>query len=246
MTADEFENPDSSPVPPHDRTWRHPAELADAQRSAHLTAPPLGRRLTAITVVVSALSSFVVLSIAVPRGIQEYSESSPDTTTTTVVAPVRGTAAGSLGILDGRLGATSALSLGNGRWLVATETLGGPGTDKRYTVLREDRVTGLSVIRVAGGGSAPAVDLAHMHRALTSEQLSGFTIVDAFGRHEVAPEPSLTSQSKAGVHPVNMSSSIRGIALALDRKSRVVGVLVRHDHAQWSLTRETVQSLATP
>jgi hypothetical protein len=210
------------------------------------TAPPLGRRLTAITVIASAVSSLVVLGITVPRGVQELSREEPATTTT--IVRVKGRAGTSLGILQGADGSTSALPIGNGRWLVATESLSmlGESSNNRYSVVRHDRIAGVTVIRTASGTVAPTLDLTHIRDALTSGELARFTIVDAFQRHEVAPEPSLSSQSKSGVHPVNMTSVINGIALALDRKNRVVGVLVRHDHAQWSLTRETLLALAAP
>jgi hypothetical protein len=221
--------------------------MADAARASHMTtAPPLGRRLTAITVLASAVSSLVVLAIAVPRGVQELTTDEP--TTTTTVVRVKGNAGVSLGILRGTNGSTSALSLGNRHWLVATESLkslSGLSPDT-ISVVREDRVAGVSVITTATGATVPALDTHHVKTSLTSDQLAGYTIVDAFRRHEVAPEPSLSSQSRSGVHPVNMASAINGIALALDRNNRVVGVLVRHDHAQWSLTRETLLALAAP
>lgn len=249
MTTDEFENPDSSPVPPYDRTWRHPAEVADSARTTHLTnAPPLGRRLTAITVLASAVSSLVVLAIAVPRGVQEYGRDEPDSTSTTITAPVKGNAIGPLAILRGSRGSTSALSLGDGLWLVATESFDASAVLSKasFSVVRQDRLAGVSIIRLINGASAPALDFSHLKSSLTSDQLSKYTIVDAFRQHEVAPEPSLTSRSKSGVHPVNMTSTIKGIALALDRRNRIVGVLVRHDHAQWSLTRDALLALATP
>ncbi len=248
MTADEFENPDSSPVPPYDRTWRHPAELADAARDSHLrTAPPLGRRLTAITVLASVVSSLVVLAIAIPRGVQDYSGDDPRVTTTTVVI-VRGSGLTSLGVLGGADGSTSAVSLGSRHWLVATESLRilAASSRKKFSVVRQDRLAGVTIIKLATGSAAPAVDLTHVKDSLTSDELPRYTIVDAFRHHEAAPEPSLSSQSKTGVHPVNMSTPINGIALVLDRMGRVAGVLVRHDHAEWSLTRETLLALAAP
>ncbi len=210
------------------------------------TAPPLGRRLTAITVLVSAVSSLVVFAIAIPRGVQGNSQDDPPTTTT--IVRVKGSTVGSLGILRGADGSTSALSLGDRHWLVATESLktlvGSP--NGRFSVVRQDRTAGVSVIKTGSGATGPALDVDHLKPSLTSDQLARYVIVDAFRHHEVAPEPSLSSQSKIGVHPVNMTSVINGIALALDRKNRVVGVLVRHDHAQWSLTRETLLGLAEP
>lgn len=248
MTADEFENPDQSPVPPYDRAWRHPAELADAARTSHMrTAPPLGRRLTAITVVASAVSSLVILGIAIPRGVNELSADDEPATTTTVVR-VKGNAVAALGILRGGGGSTSAVSLGNRRWLVATESLETLqiSSGNTISVVRQDRVRGLSVITTASDTAIPALDTAHVKKSLTSEQLKDYTIIDAFRHHVVAPEPSLSSQSRPGMHPVNMTSVINGIALALDSYDHVVGVLVRHDHAQWSLTLETLLSLTAP
>ena len=75
MSADEFENQDQAPVPAYERTWRHPAEMADAARTDFLTTPPrISRRLTAFAAGLSLVASGAVLAIAIPKGISSYRE----------------------------------------------------------------------------------------------------------------------------------------------------------------------------
>ena len=73
MSADEFENQDPAPVPAYERTWRHPAEMADAARTDFLASQPrISRRLTAFAAGVSLVASGAVLAIAIPKGISSY------------------------------------------------------------------------------------------------------------------------------------------------------------------------------
>ena len=75
MAADEFEREHKAPLSPDERIWRHPTELADVERNKHLAYQPrLGRRLTALTATISAIASLAILSVAIPKGIREFSE----------------------------------------------------------------------------------------------------------------------------------------------------------------------------
>lgn len=251
MTTDDFENPDSSPIPHYDRGWRHPAEIADSARSQHLgPTPPLGRRLTALTVIASVLASVAVLTVAIPKGIEEYTQVAPEPVVTTTVPRIKGALQSSLAILRGVHGTTSALSLGENQWLVSTEALAQKHSStlstEKYSVVRTNESLGLAVIRATSGVSAPAVDISHFKKLLTSDELPKYQILDAFQVHDVAPEPSISLQNNTDVHPVNMANAIKGLAVVLDSKGHVIGLLVRRGHAQWSVTRRAFLSLATP
>lgn len=247
MTTDEFENPDSTPLSPHDRPWRHPAELADAERARHLSAPPpLGRRLTAITVVASVISSIAVLIVAIPRGIEEGAFFDTDEPVTTTVAPAKGSGGGTLAILRGQHGTTSALPLGNGLWVVSSEAIARDGsrslTSKDTTVVKQDPGIGLSIIRVNGGRNVARPDLSRYEERLSADRLGTLVVRDAFRVHDAAPEESLSHSSHEQLVPVNMASEVKGLAVATDALGRVVSVIVRHSHAQWAVTRDAFMS----
>lgn len=251
VTSDDFENPNSSPVPHYDRLWRHPAEIADSARSQHLgPTPPLGRRLTALTVIASVLASVAVLTVAIPKGIEEYTQLVPEPTVVTTAPRVKGAVQSSLAVLRGVHGTTSALSLGGNQWLVSTEALAQKQSStlsaEKYSVVRSDESLGLAVIRSTSGGAAPAINVTHFKKRLTSEELSKYQILDAFQEHDVSPEPSISLQNTIDVHPVNMTNAIKGLAVVLDSDGHLVGLLVRRGHAQWSVTRRAFLSLATP
>ena len=253
MTTDDFENPDSSPLPPFDRNWRHPAEVADTERTRHLgSAPPLGRRLTALTVIASVLTSLAVLTVAIPKGIEGYTQAEQDegVSPTSTMMPVKGSGKASIAVLRGTHGVTSALSLGNREWLVSSEAINTKNSSTSFSasfsVVRENKNVGLSVIRMNAATNIPAFNRDKIVGQLTTEQLEDCHIIDAFQVHKLASEPSLASQRLSDSHPVNMETSIKGIAVALNKAGDIVGVLVRKGHAQWAVSRDALLSLAAP
>lgn len=249
MTADEFENHDSPPIPPYDRNWRHPAEVADTERSRHLgSAPPLGRRLTALTVIASVLTSLAVLTVAIPKGIEEYSQlNDADDNTAITTPPVKGSGLASIEGLRGLANSTTALSLGNRRWLVATEDISPRRFPAEYgtafTVLKEDEDVGLSVIEIAAGEDVPAIKTDSIDSQLTNYELHDCNILDAFQTHTLASEPSLASFSDELAEPVNIETPIKGLAVALNKAGDIVGVLVRKGHSQWAVSRSALMRL---
>ena len=249
MTADEFENHDSPPIPPYERNWRHPAEVADTERSRHLgSAPPLGRRLTALTVIASVLTSLAVLTVAIPKGIEEYSQlNDTDDNTEITAPPVKGSGLASIEGLRGLANSTTALSLGNRRWLVATEDISPRRFPAEYgtafTVLKEDEDVGLSVIEIAAGEDVPAIKTDAIDSQLTNHELHDCNILDAFQTHTLASEPSLASFSDELAQPVNIETPIKGLAVALNKAGDIVGVLVRKGHSQWAVSRSALMRL---
>lgn len=250
MTSDDFENPNSSPVPPYDRRWRHPAEVADTERARHLgSSPPLGRRLTALTVIASVLTSLAVLTVAIPKGIEEYTQlEQDDASSTSTVPPVKGAGRASIAVFRGAHGATSALSLGDRTWLVASEAINSRHSSTSFTspftVIRENKELGLSVIRVKDGSNVPAFNPDNIDDLLTTDELANCHIIDAFQIHSLASEPSLTSREMNDSHPINMETAIKGLAVALNNAGNIVGVLVRKGHSQWAVSRQALLALA--
>ena len=129
MRDDDFDG--SAPPPPHERTWRHPAELAAQERhdiARSHPAPRLSRRASVVTAFASIIASVAVLSVVLPGGpgavAPAVDGTDPTVTTSTVVKgsvperPAPAPAADIIGSLDGDQGEASVLSLG-GAWFLA-------------------------------------------------------------------------------------------------------------------------------
>ncbi len=68
MATDEPDNEPVAPVPPHERTWRHPSEVARERRTiANVAPPPLGRLVTGIAVCVAVVLCVALIGLALPR-----------------------------------------------------------------------------------------------------------------------------------------------------------------------------------
>lgn len=129
MRDDDFDG--STPPPPHERTWRHPAELAAQERDAIARshpAPRLSRRASVVTAFASIMASVAVLSVVIPGGPGAVAPAvdgdDRDVATSTVVRgsvperPAPAPAVNLIGSLDGDQGEASVMSLG-GAWFLA-------------------------------------------------------------------------------------------------------------------------------
>jgi hypothetical protein len=126
---DDFDG--NAPPPPHERSWRHPAELAAQERvdiARSHPSPRLSRRASLVTAAASIVVSAAVLSVVLPGGPDATAPSvdgrDPGTTSTAAVKgsvperPVPQPAAGIVGSLEGDHGEATVMSLG-GEWFLA-------------------------------------------------------------------------------------------------------------------------------
>ncbi len=68
MATDEPDENPVAPLPPHERPWRHPSELARAQRTAaSIPPPPLNRIVAGIALGVAAVLSMALVVLVLPR-----------------------------------------------------------------------------------------------------------------------------------------------------------------------------------
>lgn len=68
MATDEPDEHPIAPLPPHERVWRHPSELARAQRAAaSIPPPPLNRIVAGIALGVAVVLSIVLVVLVLPR-----------------------------------------------------------------------------------------------------------------------------------------------------------------------------------
>ena len=257
MSADEFENKDQAPVPAYERTWRHPAEMADAVRTDFLTTPPrISRRLSAFAAGLSLVASGAVLAIAVPKGISSYREEidavfqvSPSST----AALVKNYSPKEMTVIKSNAGTTSALSLGNGVWIAASDDLATAtslwvtsetGLRSPVKIVATDQSTGLALVhceeKTAWG---PVPDLSHLIDPTEISDLSQYQVVDTAASVSFVPQSSLSTDNESTDVPINSTDTIHGLATVRDSQGQLVGIVVRRDHSAWMLNKTSIISM---
>ena len=255
MTADEFDREHSAPLAPDERMWRHPAEHADAERNKHLShTPPLGRRLTALTATVSIVASLAILFIAIPKGINEYVEA-VETPTTLQRARVKNSLLSLVATAIGAKGPTTAVSLGNGIWAVAADSIdvaepiwvtSETGHDERVTYLSTSTDQSVVLLRTgAHAQSLPTVDWEVYLAPKTVTELQGLTLLDIHGIHRISDEQVFTMQAEPDDIPLMSDSPIAGIAAIVKEPMSLVGIAITTHLSTWFVPKETLSSLVT-
>jgi hypothetical protein len=68
VATDDPDNEPVAPVPPHERTWRHPSEVAKERRTiATVAPPPLSQLVTGIAACVAVVLCVTLVGLALPR-----------------------------------------------------------------------------------------------------------------------------------------------------------------------------------
>ena len=257
MTSDEFEREHKAPLSPDERIWRHPTELADVERNKHLLhSPPLGRRLTALTATISALASLAILSVAIPKGIREFSYAQAVAVTTTVDVPLVKNALSSLiATASGPKGTTTAISIGANAWVVAAEAVdisqpiqltleSGEKIRVPYICTNEDKTVVL--LRLTANKSPEVASTWDKYlQPASPTELEQFSIVDRYGVHYLGHEPSVRHQAKPQDLPLLTDSPIDGAAAFIDKMMNVVGVAFDSHHSTWFLPKDSLMALLT-
>ncbi|MCX6515893.1 MAG: hypothetical protein NTZ62_04560 [Actinobacteria bacterium] len=257
MSADEFENQNPAPVPAYERTWRHPAEMADAARTDFLATPPkISRRLTAFTAGISLIASVTVLAVAIPKGISTYREDidavlqiSPSVT----VARVKNYSLKEMVVIKSDAGTTSAFSLGNGTWIAAGDDIATAtslwvtsesGLRVTVEIVAQDPATGLALVHSedkSAWGTAP--DLSHLIDPTQILDLSQYRVVDTAASVAFVPQPSFSTDNDSTDVPINSTDPIHGLATVRDSQGQLVGIVVRRDHSVWMLNKASIISM---
>jgi len=257
VSTDEFENQDSAPVPAYDRTWRHPAEMADAARTDFLaTQPGISRRLTAFAAGISVVASGAVLAIAIPKGISSYrdnAEAEIQVLPSTTVSRVKNYSPKEMTVIKSDTGTTSALSLGKGVWIVASGDIAAAtslsitsesGLDAPVKIVATDPATGLALVHCedkSAWGTAP--DLSRLIDPTQISDLSKYRIVDTATSETFVAHPSLSTNNGSTDMPLNSTDTIHGLATVRDSQGQLVGIVVRRDHSIWMLNKASIISL---
>lgn len=257
MADDDFDSDDPAPLPSYDRQWRHPAEHVDAERTRHLaTAPPVGRRLLMLTAIVSLLASGSLLFVVVPKGISEYTSGArTDDDTTGPIVKGSTTARTSEPVVvraTSVLGESTAVSLGDGRFLVPLSMIDPDGTVR--IVHQGDQVVArvarrfpdaeLAVVRSAtvlpGLGALRASSIVE---PVAAAEIDGHSVVDAWSSIEMHPERSIVTRDSSGDVPIATVDPVHGVGVVVDPRGSAIGVVVRRQHSSWILDRDRVLDL---
>lgn len=254
MTADEFDKEHHAPLAPDERMWRHPAEHADVERNKHLShAPPLGRRLTALTATVCVIASVAILATAVPKGISDYIDSEAFAVTTTSSAPqVKGAVLPLLATASGSKGSTTAVSLGYGCWLVSADAI--DIDEPMWLTLESGDMVQVEYVSTHPDGVAALLHLStgslQMSEVwdgyLTPEKptdLRQFSIVDIHGIHHLTEEESFQLRENKETLPLILDTPISGAAVVVDEKMTPVGIVVKSKHSTYFSHKTLVLSL---
>lgn len=257
MSADEFENQDPAPVPAYERTWRHPAEMADAARTDFLATPPrISRRLTAFAAGISLVASGAVLTIAIPKGISSYREDIEEVlqvSPSSSIARVKSYSQKEMTVIKSDTGTTSALSLGNGVWIAASDDIAtseslwvtsDAGQDAPVRIVATDPATGLALVHCEEKSAwGPAPDLSHLIDPTKISDLSQYQVVDSAASVTFVPQPSLLTDDDSTDVPIDSTDTIHGLATVRDSQGQLVGIVVRRDHSAWMLNKASIVSM---
>jgi hypothetical protein len=259
VTDDEFDVPKPAPVPPHDRAWRHPAEHSFAERAQHFERTiPLGRRLTALTGVVSVVASVAVLVVAIPKGISTASQNNEDIPQTSVPA-AKGNVPGLATVEDARARATPAIPLGHNCWLLSADDI---DHDSETWMITEDgvrvKVTKVGHVEDSGVVVVKATTITKTNTddsfdevAIFGNMVDGaalsdysvYTVIDASTQKLMSLAPSIVLTNNTRDIPVMTSSPIQSLGAVVDDAERLVGVVIRRGYSTWMLGKDTLQTI---
>lgn len=242
------------PVPPHERTWRHPAEVGEWSREQMRVVaapPPLSRRLTAVIAGTSVALSAAVLLVSVPR-LDDARDASP---ATTITDGLRGTPTSAVATES----PVDALPAG---WFSAES----PSTVNLMVASAEDVGSALGSVVSVGDESLLDATVIHVDELLgialleVAEQVAGFdswfegespapksgdevVIDDGSGGPVIGGRVGVGTARDDGLVPLDADRNFRGVRLVFATDGRLLGLAVRHHHATWLVTSDRLSRL---
>lgn len=269
MTERERDDGDSAPLPPYERGWRHPAELAAEERDEYqrvAAPPPLSRRSRAYVGTVAAAVCMALLAVALPKGVDESAIGGTgprDTVTTTSSSlPIKGFAANPALVVTGSYGVTSALPVGDGHLLTALEDVTSrddvwvtlpTGEEVGAVVVAADADTGLALLRVAPSDrdrvprslfrfadSRPATDV-----PFDPAVLDGARLIDYDGDQPATIDDGVLTSRDGPFHIVTSSRSVSGVAAVVGPDNEPIGIAVRKAQATWVVPVTELRTILT-
>ncbi len=200
----------------------------------------------------SILASVIVLIIAVPKGIEDYREDAEEFIPTSV--PVKSqTMSRFLATAKSSQGLTSAVSVGNGVWVLASNMVS-PGQDVVVStasgssfVIRQVASfpeSGISVMHcVTSCSSEHEIEIKKLADPRSITNLHQMRVVDAFSEQAMQMSPSVAMVGQTPDSPIHVNEAINGVAVALNSANKVVGIVVRKNHSNWLLGKENLEAI---
>jgi hypothetical protein len=204
-----------------------------------MNPPPVGRRLSAIAASVSVLASLVVLAIAVPKGISEYSE--PVDNDVAPIGGVKNSTTAPVYLVKSGPQSSTAISLGNGLWLAALESVAGTesvqitfpnGSTATATLSKTMEDIGVAILKSTDDSdNGPVLTTSDFINPQDSADLSQFMAVDAFDDNQIVHGPSYTTKELERHQdvPISNPDCLNGIALLMDGPT-INGIIVHLEH----------------
>lgn len=236
---DEFDSEDPAPVPPHERGWRHPAEVSDEKRRRHMfesAPPPVGRRVTALVALVSVAASGVILMVTLPKGLDSRPATEPAVRSTTSSVPAKGSSARRGVVLLERLVATT-------------------GTFKSGALVTDGgTVTARAVGAPAGHGlvllSTDTQLTAAAQNDLTDEEFrylgdEGQLVLRTADGSVISTRLGISTENADKWWPLAAESAFDSVARILDREGNLVGIAVCEHGSTWAMKLADVLALVS-
>lgn len=233
----EDDNEDIAPLPPHERAWRHPAEVSDESRRRHAlesAPPPVGRRVTTLVAFVSVVASAVIAMVTVPKGIDSGQE---ETSAATASVPAKGaTGAGTpkrrpspaIAIASGVVVAESSV-MSDSAQVTLTD-----GTTVSGTPVAPPDEHGLVLLRTDADVNPLVNDLSDDEFRYLGDG-GRLSLVFADGTRETT-RLGLSTRDPGRWWPLSIDTSVDAtIARIVDSDGALVGIAVRENHAMWAV-----------
>jgi len=251
-----------APLPPHERTWRHPSEVGSWNAEFHETLtspPPLSRRLALFATTIAGSVAFAIVVIAVPRGVG--TESTIDSTIATTDNRSQQSVTSTQKRQRNTSLATSAVQAGtSGVYIAASDELPtGHGlgdviriatdTNKQIsaTLASVDTTTGLALLTTAQVATASATADASLPPSDTSTRAlpNSMVIIEVASgaRHDATLGVSMAGDVR--VLPLDGARTLAGIGVAQDEQGEFLGIALRHHHATKLVPTGTIDALVT-
>jgi hypothetical protein len=227
-----------------DRDWQHPAEHSAANNHGFImNPPPLAKRLVALTATISLLTSFAVLFVAVPKGIDDYVDTAESTSTVPIV---KASLNSYFSTLTANGVQSCAIQVAPTVWIASADNLdkatsgvidGIDTQDSSQLPVRLYRSVSIPYLVVATTSSRSAFpsDIGRSTSKTNAVRLSTASVIDCMNHQTMNIQESATQFAAGEEIPVYVSGDIHGMAVVLNKSNSIMGYICEHNHSHWLL-----------